>query len=142
MSAIHIHLKAIAPPTNITLYSVFTADVTHSLVDGRSGFKKISFISTITPGHDEYVMIASLIQHEDEATFLNELKFLLELDPTLKNREVIFLVDGDRGRINAILNLLPWHKQENVKTHFNPVLNSLNKNTGMKLKDIREKLKS
>jgi len=94
-------------------------------------------------------VVSSLILQEEELTFISELQFLLQLDPSLSEREIIFLVDGDRGRINAIIRMLPkalfylclWHKQENIKTHFNPVLNSLNNKSKMKTAEIKDKLK-
>src|SRR5690606_23177985 len=74
---------------------------------------------------------------------------LLTLDPTLRDRSVIFLVDGDKGRIAAIRSLLPnarvylclWHKEENVKKHINPALNARRKLSGnMTCKELKEEL--
>ena len=129
--AVFVNIKKIGPGAghqNIVL----TADVTVGLIDGRCGVRKSSFISTITPGHDVFPVVVSVIKHEDEATFRDELRFLIGLDPGIVHREVIFLVDGDRGRIAAIRAELPlarvylclWHKAENIQKHMGPVLNA------------------
>jgi hypothetical protein len=147
LTALHIHIPEIAPPEDQE-YAVLVADVTHNIVDARSGFNKTSFITAISPKRSAYVVVTSLILKEDEATFMNELHFLLELDPSLKDREIVFLVDGDRGRIAAIRSLLPkarvflcmWHKLENIKDHFGPVLRA-QATPEQSVKDLKAELK-
>ena len=106
---------------------VFTADVTFNITDPDHGFNKLSIISLINRGRLITPLVYSAIQNEDYATFAAELEFFLEaVDPTLKFRAVVFIVDGDRGRIKAIRKFLPrarifmciWHKGVNFESHF------------------------
>ena len=148
LSAVHMQIPSIAPGPEEDMW-LFTADVTHGLIDARSGLKKTSFISAITPGRVVRPVVVSLIEHEDESTFASELAFLLSLSPSLADKEIIFLVDGDRGRIAAIRNALRgariylclWHKGENVKSHVNPHLHALRRKAGnLSLAELKQQL--
>lgn len=129
LKGLHMWMKEIAPD-NLSSVSVFTADVTHGICDSRAGPHRISFISAIDEAHNVDPVVFSMIESEDKDTFVNELLFLLELDPTLPNRDVVFIVDGDRGRIAALKLVLPrahiflcmWHKHQNVKKRLVPLL--------------------
>lgn len=124
--------------------ALYTADVTFGVVEGF----KLSLITKITPNHSAYISVCSCITSEDTITFEKELEFLIYLEPTLPSRIIVFLVDGDRGRIRAIRKLLPlarvylcwWHKCENIKAHFSSALSKLASANGKKPK-TKQKLK-
>lgn len=138
LNAIYMHVKDIAHDHSDEC-AVYTADVTYGLVDGRCGLTKTSFISSVSPSHLVRPLVVSLVKHEDQATFIKELLFLkAKVDPGLESRRVIFLIDGDRGRIAAIRSMLPlariylclWHKEENIKKHVGPALAARRKASG------------
>lgn len=112
---------------NVSDHFLFMADVSFNLIDKNCGFAKVSSMLAVDLAHNVNTLVTSVISHEDKDTFETELQFYIDtVDPTLPSRDVVFIVDGDRGRIAAIRNLLPrakiylciWHKQENLKSHF------------------------
>jgi len=126
MKAVHFMLPELAS-TDGDMPVVFLADVTSNIVDSRTGMKYVSFISSTTVGHEVKVEMTTLLEHEDLGTFESELRYLVQLNPSLLTRRTIWLVDGDRGRIRAIENVLGemaeihlcwWHKQNNISDHF------------------------
>lgn len=138
LKSIHIYLSQMAEPV-IGSCSVFTADVTHNIIDARSGMKRTSFISCIT-GRNISLAVVSLIVSEDEPTFMTELSMLLDIQPSLKTRQIIFLVDGDKGRIAAIRRLLPLARVFLCLWHFGPALRAMDA-PELTVKEMRAKIK-
>ena len=100
------------------------ADVTF-IGDKRSGFEKVSSFCAVSGNHDIFLLTSGLLAHENTETFRAELQFILKhVDPTLASRSIVVIVDGDRGRIRALHQILPlakvymclWHKTENMKS--------------------------
>jgi len=58
LKAIHMRLAALAPAVT-EKPSLFVADVTSSITDSRSGFKYISFITSLELGHNVKVNIVT-----------------------------------------------------------------------------------
>ena len=133
VDAIHMRIPQLTGASHKTPFYVYSADVTHKVVDPATGFTKLSMISGISPGHSVFPQVESLIVSENIETFVSELTFLLNEDISLASRPVIFLVDGDDGRITAIKSMLPkarvylclWHKQQNVISKATPSLTAL-----------------
>jgi hypothetical protein len=88
-------------------YCVLSADVTFGAVQYESGFSKTSMINGITGAHEVKPLVFTLLTNEDTVTFLHELDFLIEQDPTLPFRTSYWFVDGDEARISAIKQRLP-----------------------------------
>jgi hypothetical protein len=130
LRAIHFHIPELSQDLGQNDFAVLTADVTYNLVDPRSGFRRISFISAISPGHSIRCLVTSLVVSESEATFTSELVFLLEIFAWLRDLPIVFLVDGDKGRIAAIRTVLPaahvqlclWHKGQNLQDRLTPAV--------------------
>lgn len=106
ITALHFSLPQLYPSED-QMPPIFMADVTHNVTPAASGWNKLSSINVITMGREVHNLVSSLIQSENEATFHSELDFLVSLFPEIENSPVVFLVDGDNGRINAIQARLP-----------------------------------
>lgn len=128
-SGIFWNVHTVKPEEILLLMS----DVTFNLMDASSGFNKSSSYCVVTPGHSMTMITCGVILREDKRTFIKELQHLIEnVDPTLPDREVIIIVDHDRGKLAAIIELLPlaviflclWHKEENWETHIGAALRS------------------
>ena len=75
-------------PKNVTAnqlqFNVAVSDVTFGPPCPKSGISKWSFITLLTPGHEDFVVVASAITHEDADIFMNEMDAPSDLYPLLR----------------------------------------------------------
>jgi hypothetical protein len=131
VSSINFHDPVIAPCEDDVNLDVLMADVTYGIVDPRAtGFHKMSSISQVTASRKLDLLCASLIKHEDIATFVTQLEFLVSIYPELGSKKLVFFVDGDQAMWGAIRRVLPeafivlclYHSSENMKSRFGPLV--------------------
>ena len=97
VSAIAWHDTRNLPPAD-TPFCVGVSDVTNGITDRKSGFSKLSSCSLLTPFHEAFLIVSSLLRKEDARTFEFELQLMIKVYPSIKYDKLTLLADGDKAK--------------------------------------------